>query len=131
EIKLERAQVKKEHAFYKQKIDFFTSMAHEIRTPLSLIIAPLEKLIQTNHWRPKITEQLSIMEENANRLLALTNQLLDFRRMESNVYKIHREKIEIVSLIHQIFSRFSSISYKRGINYSISSQIERQEINAD
>ncbi len=130
-IKLERAQVKKEHAFYKQKIDFFTSMAHEIRTPLSLIIAPLEKLIQSNHWRPKSKEQLTIMEDNANRLLMLTNQLLDFRKMESDVYEIQQEKIEIVSLVQQIFSRFSSISYKKGIKYSISSHLKSQEIEAD
>src|SRR5699024_226511 len=130
-IKLERAQVKKEHAFYKQKIDFFTSMAHEIRTPLSLIIAPLEKLIQSNHWRPKIKEQLTIMEDNSNRLLMLTNQLLDFRKMESDVYEIQQERIEIVSLVHQIFSRFSSISYKKGIKYAISSHLESQKIEAD
>lgn len=130
-IKMEREQNRKEHEFYKQKIDFFTSMAHEIRTPLSLIIAPLEKLIRTNHWKPEVKEQLTIMDENSNRLLSLTNQLLDFRRMESDVYKIHPEKIEVVSLVHNLFSRFSSISYQKGIQFSISEKINRLEVKAD
>jgi signal transduction histidine kinase len=128
---MEREQNKKEHEFYKQKIDFFTSMAHEIRTPLSLIIAPLEKLIQTNHWKSEVKEQLTIMDENSTRLLSLTNQLLDFRRMESDVYKIHPEKIEIVSLVHNLFSRFSSISYQKGIKFSISAKISSLEAEAD
>lgn len=130
-IKIEREQNRKEHQFYKQKIDFFTSMAHEIRTPLSLIIAPLEKLIQIDHWEPEVKEQLAIMDNNSNRLLTLTNQLLDFRRLESDVYKIHTEKIEIVSLVHNLFSRFSSISYQKGINFSIDSKISKLEVKAD
>ena len=131
QMRLERAQNKKEQEFYKQKIDFFTSMAHEIRTPLSLIIAPLEKLLQAHHWKPKVKEQLGIMDENANRLLQLTNQLLDFRRMESNLYTIRPERMEIVSLVQTLFSRFSAISYQKGIQFSVTAQVDRLEVQAD
>lgn len=129
--KMEQDQSRKEQEFYKQKIDFFTSMAHEIRTPLSLIIAPLEKLMHIDHWKPKVKEQLTIMEDNSNRLLTLTNQLLDFRKMESDIYKIHSERVEIVSLVHSLFTRFSSISYQKGIKFSITSEISRLEVEAD
>src|SRR5690606_5255420 len=89
EIKLERLKNKREQEFYNQKIEFFTAMAHEVRTPLSLIIAPLEKLLESNKWEPQEQEQLRIMDENSSRLLNLVNQLLDFRRIESDVYTIH------------------------------------------
>lgn len=131
QMRLEREQNHKEHEFYKQKIDFFTSMAHEIRTPLSLIIAPLEKLLNSNKWEPALHKQLTVMEENSNRLLSLTNQLLDFRKMEADLYEIHPEKTELVSFVQSLFSRFSSISYQKGIKFSISTQIPRLEVQAD
>ncbi|GAA4307340.1 hybrid sensor histidine kinase/response regulator transcription factor [Compostibacter hankyongensis] len=131
EIRLERQQTKREREFYKQKIDFFTSMAHEIRTPLSLIIAPLERLLGSAHWQPAAHKQLKVMEENSNRLLSLTNQLLDFRKMESDLYEIHPEKIELVSFVQSLFSRFSSISYQKGIRFSVSTHIPRLEVQAD
>ncbi|MCH5598989.1 ligand-binding sensor domain-containing protein [Niabella ginsengisoli] len=88
-IKLERMKAQKEHEFYQQKIDFFTTMAHEIRTPLSLIMAPLEKLLAIEN-KSETVQQLNVMEQNTQRLLTLVNQLLDFRRIESDIYTIKK-----------------------------------------
>lgn len=68
-IRLERMKAKEEQEFYARKIEFFTVMAHEIRTPLSLIIAPLEKLLSLKKWEKEEGEQLTIMDENAERLM--------------------------------------------------------------
>jgi ligand-binding sensor domain-containing protein/signal transduction histidine kinase/DNA-binding response OmpR family regulator len=131
EIKLERLKVQREQEFYNQKMEFFTSMAHEIRTPLSLIIAPLERLISAEDWKPAIREQLTIMDENSDRLLSLVNQLLDFRRIESDIYTIRTEEVELISFIHTLYSRFSAISFQKGIRFTMATSINRLVVQAD
>lgn len=130
-IRLERLKNKREQEFYAQKIEFFTAMAHEVRTPLSLIIAPLEKLLNSNKWNRDEQEQLQIMDENSNRLLDLVNQLLDFRRIESDIYKIHFEEVEIVSLVQSIYSRFSSIPYQKGLKFVLSTTVNQLWVQVD
>jgi signal transduction histidine kinase/ligand-binding sensor domain-containing protein/DNA-binding response OmpR family regulator len=131
EAKLERLKNQREQEFYDQKIEFFTTMAHEIRTPLSLIIAPLERLMSTENWKPEIKQQLTIMDENSDRLLNLVNQLLDFRRIESDIYTIRKEEVELISFIHSLYSRFSAISYQKGVKFSMVTNINRLVVNAD
>ncbi len=131
EVKLERLKNQREHEFYNEKLDFFTTMAHEIRTPLSLIIAPLEKLLGSNDWQPIVKEQLGIMDENADRLLNLVNQLLDFRRIESDIYKIQPEQVEMVSFMHALYARFSSIAEQKGIAFSMTTTVSRLMVQAD
>lgn len=131
EIRLERLKVEKEKEFYAQKIEFFTTMAHEIRTPLSLITAPLEKLLEIKKWEPQIQKQLNVMDENSNRLLTLVNQLLDFRRIESDIYEIHKEEVDLVFLIQSIYSRFSAIQYQKGVKFTLSTKVSRLMIQAD
>jgi signal transduction histidine kinase/DNA-binding response OmpR family regulator len=131
EANLERLKIQREKEFYNQKIEFFTTMAHEIRTPLSLIIAPLEKLMGAEQWKPEVKEQLAIMDENSDRLLKLVNQLLDFRRIESDIYTIRTEEMELISFIHSVYSRFSAISYQKGIRFTMVTNINRLVVNAD
>jgi signal transduction histidine kinase/ligand-binding sensor domain-containing protein/DNA-binding response OmpR family regulator len=130
-VKLEKLKTREEQEFYARKIEFFTVMAHEIRTPLSLIIAPLEKLLLNTNWAKDEKEQLTIMDENADRLLNLVNQLLDFRRIESDAYKIKKEKMEIVSLVHALYSRFSSLSYQKGVDFTWSTNVDNALVLAD
>ena len=131
QIKLERLKNKEEREFYARKIEFFTVMAHEIRTPLSLIIAPLEKLIALNKWEPAAAEQLKIMDVNAERLMDLVNQLLDFRRIESDAYEIRMETVDVVSLVQSIYSRFSALPYQKAIEFTMSTQLSTLTMNAD
>ncbi|WP_407430534.1 two-component regulator propeller domain-containing protein [Arcticibacter sp.] len=131
ERKLERLKAKSEQDFYKQKIEFFTAMAHEIRTPLSLIIAPLERLMSAREKDPDTAGQLKIMEENSDRLLNLVNQLLDFRRIESDIYEIHVEKMELVSFVGALHKRFSSIPYKNTVSFVLKSDLRKLELYAD
>lgn len=131
QIKIERLKNKEEQEFYARKIEFFTVMAHEIRTPLSLIIAPLEKLLAINKWHNEEKEQLTIMDENAERLMDLVNQLLDFRRIESDAYEIKKEEVEVVSLVQSIYSRFSSLPYQKNIEFTMTTKINKFHLPAD
>lgn len=130
-IRLKRLKNKEEKEFYKQKIDFFTTMAHEIRTPLSLITAPLENLILSGKGGEEVQEQLQIMDKNSNRLLTLVNQLLDFRRIESKIYSINKEKMELVTMVQALYARFSPIGLKQKIEFSMSTKTDRFEVEAD
>ncbi len=99
-------QQEKERELYKSKIDFFTNVAHEIRTPLSLIKAPLDQVLQTNNLPPDIKENLVIMDKNTERLLTLTNQLLDFRKTESDLYTLNLKVYNVSRIVQETISRF-------------------------
>tara|TARA_Y100000815_G_scaffold275788_1_gene317678 strand:- start:28300 stop:31998 length:3699 start_codon:yes stop_codon:yes gene_type:complete len=130
-IRLQQLSVAQERQFYNQKIEFFTTMAHEIRTPLSLITAPLEKVMEDNNLPKKVLRPLRIMDENAKRLINLVNQLLDFRRIESDIYKIRKEEMDLVILLEAIYSRFSAMKYQKKINFTISTKVPHQPLMAD
>src|SRR5690606_234547 len=73
----------RDQELYRSKINFYTDVAHEIRTPLTLIKAPLEKLMDKVDRSPTIDKLLNTMENNTNKLIELSNQLLDFRKVEA------------------------------------------------
>ncbi|MCF3109184.1 response regulator [Niabella sp. CC-SYL272] len=130
EVRLEKMKVQREKEFYQQKMDFFTTMAHEIRTPLSLIMAPLENLkeagLQSDQRR-----HLKVMEENSERLQSLVNQLLDFRRIESDIYTIRKEPLELISFVQALYARFGIIAAQKKIRFLLTTDIDRFTIDAD
>lgn len=101
---------KKKEEIYNAKIDFFTNIAHEIRTPLSLIKAPLDHILNDNVDQQEMNDDLNVMERNVNRLLDLINQLLDFREVESNVFQLSMQKIDINKLVEDTYIRFAPIA---------------------
>lgn len=130
-IRLERLSVEQEKEFYNQKIEFFTTMAHEIRTPLSLITAPLEKLMESKSLPKHVSRQLEIMNKNSDRLINLVNQLLDFRRIESDIYEIHKEELDLVVFIQSIYSRFSAMKYQEKVHFTLSTKVSNLLIKGD
>lgn len=97
---------KKEKELYDAKIQFFTFITHEIRTPLTLIKAPLEKIIKSNDGNPSTRENLQIIEKNTQQLLNLSNQLLDFRKTESRGFKLNYVNTDIPLWLHTILQPF-------------------------
>ncbi|MGQ1891596.1 hybrid sensor histidine kinase/response regulator transcription factor [Thermophagus sp. OGC60D27] len=106
EKKLEEFKIKKEKEMYLSKINFFTNMAHEIRTPLSLIKAPLDSIKSSGLSKSEIDENIQVIDKNAERLLNLVNQLLDFRKIEENHYTPNFEPVNFNTLIADICYRF-------------------------
>ncbi len=109
----------KEKQIYNAKIEFFTNVAHEIRTPLTLIKGPMEKVIRRSEMVPDIQNNLKIMEKNTNRLLDLTNQLLDFRKTETNTFNLNFVKININKLIGDVFVSFKLLAEQKNLNYTL------------
>jgi ligand-binding sensor domain-containing protein/signal transduction histidine kinase/DNA-binding response OmpR family regulator len=118
QIKLDHLQVEKEVELYNAKIDFFTNIAHEIRTPLSLIKAPLEYIMK-KYKDNEMGEYLSVMDRNTNRLIALVNQLLDFRKAEKNSYTVSFKKTNINELIESIYASFKYSTESHKIDFEI------------
>lgn len=107
----------KEKEIYQAKIEFFTNVAHEIRTPLTLIKGPMEKLIKYAKELPLIEKNLKTMNRNTDRLLDLTNQLLDFRRTEIHGFSLNFVKANVSELIQDIALQFQFAAENNNIRY--------------
>jgi ligand-binding sensor domain-containing protein/signal transduction histidine kinase len=112
--KFELLENEKAKEIYQAKIAFFTHVAHEIRTPLTLIKGPMEKVMRKSALITDVNKQLTIMDRNVDRLLALTNQLLDFRKTETHGFSLNFVKTDITLLIKECQLRFApAIEQKR------------------
>lgn len=109
----------KQKEVYQAKIEFFTNVAHEIRTPLTLIIGPMEKLIKQADAVPAIEKNLRIMGRNTDRLLKLTNQLLDFRKTETSEFSLNFVKADISEILKDVFLQFQPAAEQHDIKYNL------------
>nr|WP_224207058.1 hybrid sensor histidine kinase/response regulator transcription factor [Bacteroides salyersiae] len=116
---MEKFEQEKERELYISKIEFFTNVAHEIRTPLTLIKSPLESVLKEKALPESIKTELEVMDENAERLLALTNQLLDFRKTGNKGFKLNLAECNMGAVIHSVYKRFIPLARKRGIDLKI------------
>jgi signal transduction histidine kinase/ligand-binding sensor domain-containing protein/DNA-binding response OmpR family regulator len=116
---LEALETRKEKELYHAKIEFFTNITHEIRTPLSLIKAPLEEILKQVDPKDKNRENLSIIQRNTNRLLKLVNELLDFRNAESEGLELNFVRTDVVSVIGYTATRFAPSAALKGISFEV------------
>jgi signal transduction histidine kinase/ligand-binding sensor domain-containing protein/DNA-binding response OmpR family regulator len=113
------------------KLQFFTNISHEIRTPLTLIIGPLEDMLSEPDLPDKKKLQMGIMLKSARRMLQLTSQLLDFRKVQNNKMILKISRIDIVSFTKEIFESFVPLANHKGIIFSLNSKVESFWIYAD
>ncbi len=104
---LVRQEEKRDRELYRAKMDFFTQIAHEIKTPVTLIKSPLEQIIDKGKWDKSVADNLNLIHKNANRLLDLIHQLLDFRKIESDGYRMKYSDTDVTALVRDTVSRFN------------------------
>lgn len=114
---MEMLEQEKEREVYHAKIDFFTNVAHEIRTPLTLIKGPLENIILKKEVDSETKEDLYIMKQNTERLLNLTNQLLDFRKTETRGFRSNFTECDVVAVLRETYLRFTSLAKQKGLDF--------------
>jgi len=116
---LKELSQQKEKEVYNAKIQFFTMIAHEIRTPVSLIIGPLEKIMTALVSFPDfIRHDLNIIDRNSQRLLQLVNQLLDFRKVEQGALVLNFSRQNIYQLLCSISDRFKPMMDQNQISFT-------------
>lgn len=122
---------KKEIEIHEAKINFFTMIAHEIRTPVSLIIGPLEKIMQSTHIPTNERQELEIIDRNSQRLLYLVNQLLDFRKVEQKEMRMKFSSQSIKELMQAVCERFSPTLQQNGVSFSVTYPDEHFHADVD
>ncbi|SEO12303.1 Two component regulator propeller [Mucilaginibacter gossypiicola] len=114
----------KQQEIYQLKVDFFTKVSHEIRTPLSLILGPIEKIIEQAAESPIIEKQLALVKQSTDRLLRLVNELLDFRKVESGHLQLNVGEYDIVKFCRQVFDPFEQLATANNINYQFKTAVD-------
>ena len=113
----EHLENERQKELYQQKLDFFTNISHEIRTPLTLIIGPLERALSSLRNNHSVFSQLNIVRNNADRLMRLVNELLDFRKAESGNMKLQFSECNIQKFVAEIYLSFKELAATRNIQY--------------
>ncbi|PTB95218.1 hypothetical protein C9994_11475 [Marivirga lumbricoides] len=100
------------------KLSFFTNISHEFRTPLTLILGPIEYLLKQHDLSKEVKNSLNVMNRNAQRLLHLVNQIMDFRKIEQKRMELKVAQGSISGFCKNIFKAFEPLSTARNINFS-------------
>ncbi|PZX16387.1 signal transduction histidine kinase [Breznakibacter xylanolyticus] len=121
--KQERVEHQRMHELDAMKIRFFTNVSHEFRTPLTLILTPLDKLMQLAPTE-EMRVQLQMIQRNGKRLLNLVNQLLDFRKMEVQSIALNPSYGNIVRFMKDTADSFNDLSESKNISYQFRSNVD-------
>ncbi len=124
-FKLEKQQLKNQNqeVLNKKKIDFFTNISHDLRTPLSLILLPLKQILKDYNGNVETFNRLKIVEENANQLLKLSNEVLFFRSLEEREsFNVKEENV--VCLIDKVYQSFKDFAELKNIKFSFKTTTE-------
>lgn len=118
DIKIERAKREKDEELHQEKLQFFTNISHEFRTPLTLIIGPLENMIsEENNEGKKV--HLNLVLKNAKRMLLMVNQLLDFRKAERGQLKLRVQYADLKQTLSDVISSFNELKVKKNIHLTL------------
>lgn len=126
----EREEARRVHRLDLMKIKFFTNISHEFRTPLTLILSPIDNMIKTAQ-NPDQQHHLAMIKRNGKRLLNLVNQLLDFRKMEYNELRLSPAKGDLVQFIKDVYLSFTDIASQKQIAYNFESDVQSLVANFD
>lgn len=125
-----RQLLEKEKEIDRMKSRFFANISHEFRTPLTLILGPIDDLISKID-QVEIKRQLRIMQRNAGRLLDLVNQLLELSKIESGKLKLNLSKSDIIPVIKGVAMSFHSLAEQKNIDFELIISDTRLELSYD
>ncbi len=108
-------------SIHQKRMQFFTNISHEFRTPLTLIISPIEKMLNEsfNYSKENISHTIKYIKRNAERLLMLTNEILTFRKLEAGKVRITLSQGNLSSLIEDVAEAFRSLADQKNIKFNV------------
>ena len=121
-----KGKIKFEQEFTRYKLVFFTNIAHEFRTPLTLIQGSLEKekrIMKTNHWQLELEKTVRTMDKAVQRMLRLIDQLLEFRKMQAGKLKLSLQETDGVMFVQGICKMFDDAAESKQIDFKFESQL--------
>jgi signal transduction histidine kinase/ligand-binding sensor domain-containing protein/DNA-binding response OmpR family regulator len=124
EIQLERLEKEKTAALTQHKLNFFTFISHEFKTPLTLIIASAEKFMERHKTGNGKTSELSVIKNNASRLFNMIQQLMEFRTIETEHTAIKLSRNDLVKFVRRTTETFNTLCYDKGIQLNISASTD-------
>ena len=132
-FRLERERRKQKVELQKQKLQFFTNISHEFRTPLTLIINPIQELIDSKEvsFSEETQYKHHIIYKNAERLSRLINELMDFRKLQSNKFRLQINQFNLIENTKNILSFFNEESKRRAIRLDLKFKNKNLNIWAD
>jgi len=113
------------------KLKFFTDISHELRTPLTLISSPVTNILQNNRLEPEVRDQLTLVQNNTQRMLRLVNQILDFRKVQNRKMKLRIEEFPLGPFIKGICADFRKAAEDKGIRFTVDDLSEGEKVWAD
>lgn len=131
EIELEKVKRENEDNLHQMKLQFFTNISHEFRTPLTLIQGPVNRLLNATSEKDSTNKQLSLIKNNTERLLRLINQFLDFRKIDSGKLKLSPVHTDILSFCKSIFSCFEDHASHRSFEFLFKTDISSLKMDFD
>ncbi|MDN5205030.1 two-component regulator propeller domain-containing protein [Fulvivirgaceae bacterium BMA10] len=127
-LAMEKLSREKEQEVHDMKLNFFTKISHEIRTPLTLIFGPIDNLIELTKDNYKAGNYLRMVKSNAQRLMGLTNQLIDLRKKETGKLKLKASKGDLILLLDEIIVSFKELARQRNINLIVNYLSRPQDV---
>lgn len=125
-LETEREQARRMRELDQLKLKFLTNLSHDFRTPISLIMGPVDQLISDGNAEGR-HDKLNMIRRNARRLLNLVNQLLDFRKMEEHELRLQLSKGELISFVKEVTESFRDMSERKQINFVFKSDIVKMD----
>lgn len=118
QLRIKKVEHESEEKLHQMKLKFFTNISHEFRTPLTLIIGPVERIIRQIDTGTPLANQLGIVKNNADRMLRLVNQILDFRKINAGKMTLKPYNNDIVKFSHAIFDCFNEHARHRNFEFT-------------
>ena len=119
-----RALLRRDHELNQLKLNFFTNISHEIRTHLTLIAGPIERIMLARRQDPLVQQQLGYVQKDADRLLTLVTELMDFRKAETSHLNLHVAEYDLVTFLNDIFLFFNEVAQPKRIRATFSHEQE-------
>ncbi len=116
-LKIEKIEKEKLQELHQHKMNFFTYISHEFKTPLTIILASLDSFFSGDHLPSAFTGQIITIKRNVLRLQFLINQLMDFRKIETDHATINLQQGDVVNFLRELFNAFSTLFKRKELEY--------------
>lgn len=130
-LKMEKKKIADQQELNNERLRFYTNITHELRTPLTLILGPLEDLISDKSLSIKQINKISLIKDSSQRLLDLVNEIMEFRKTETQNRKLAVAKDDITSVIKEVGLRFKELNNNPKVQYTIDINSEKSNIYFD